>query len=226
MFDPHTIKRDFPIFSQADRDQPLVYLDSAATAQKPQQVIDAQSAYYTTSNANVHRGVHHLSEVSTTAWEKSRETIARFFGAQTDELILVRNTTEAINGVAYGWADRQLHAGDVIVTTLLEHHSNFVVWQEVARRTGCSVSVVGVTADGRLDLSDLEQKLRQPNVKLVAFTHVSNTLGTLLPLVKVVELVRACAPKARILVDGAQSAPHLPMDFHELGIDFFACSGH
>ncbi|MBP7875915.1 SufS family cysteine desulfurase [Candidatus Woesebacteria bacterium] len=220
------IKKDFPIFTQLSHGKPLIYLDSAATTQKPQVVIDAISQYYLTSNANVHRGVHHLSEVSTTVWEKSRATIAQFFGANVDELIMVRNATEAINGVAYGWADHNLSVGDVIVTTILEHHSNFVVWQEVARRTGCSVQVVGVTDDGRLDLSDLEKKLQLPRVKLLAIAHVSNTLGTVLPLRKVVELVRQHAPGARILVDGAQSAPHLPINFHDLGVDFFAFSGH
>lgn len=226
MLDATEIKKDFPLLSTSVNDKPLVYLDSAATTQKPQVVVDAISNYYATSNANVHRGVHHLSEVSTTAWESSRKTIAHFFGAETDELIIVRNTTEAINGVAYGWADRHLKTGDLIVTSLLEHHSNFVVWQEVAKRVGCTVRVVGMTDQGRLDLADLEQKLQLPNVKLVALTHVSNVLGTLLPLMKVMEMVQQLAPPARVLIDGAQSAPHLPINFHQLGIDFFAFSGH
>lgn len=221
----HSYKSDFPLLSSPER-QKLVYLDSAATAQKPQVVLDTITEYYTTSNANVHRGVHTLSEMSTTAWEKSRETIAAFFGADSEELILTRNTTEAINGVAYGWADRQLRQNDVIVTTLLEHHSNFVVWQEVARRTGARLEVAGVTDRGRLDLADLEQKLQLPGVKLVALTHVSNTLGTLVPVAKVVKMVRQFAPAARVLVDGAQSAPHLPINFRELDVDFFAFSGH
>ncbi len=226
MFSSSAIKSDFPIFSQQPSGKPLIYLDSAATTQKPQVVIDAISQYYQTSNANVHRGVHHLAEVSTDVWETSRATIAQFFGANADELIMVRNTTEAINGVAYGWGDYNLSTDDVIVTSILEHHSNFVVWQEVARRTGCSVQVAGVTDDGRLDLSDLEKKLQIPRVKLLAITHVSNTLGTVTPLQKVVELVRQHAPTARILVDGAQSAPHLPINFHDLGVDFFVFSGH
>lgn len=226
MLDPEAIKKDFPTFSQLVHGKPLVYLDSAATTQKPQAVIDAISNYYATSNANVHRGVHHLSEVSTTAWEDSRQLIAQFFGADVNELIMVHNTTEAINGVAYGWADRNLKAGDVIVTSLLEHHSNFVVWQEVAKRVGCSLVVVGITADGRLDLAEFEKQLRLPNVKLIALSHVSNVLGTVLPLMKVMTMVKQLAPTARVLIDGAQSAPHLPIDFHQLGIDFFAFSGH
>lgn len=226
MFNPQTIRKDFPMFSQSISVKPLVYLDSAATAQKPQVVLDAISNYYATSNANVHRGVHHLSELSTTVWEDSKKTIASFFNADTDELVMVRNTTEAINGVAYGWADHHLKAGDTIVTSLLEHHSNFVVWQEVAKRTGCSLAIVGLTDDGRLDLEDLEKKLQLPNVKLVALVHVSNTLGTLLPLMKVMEKVKQYAPTARVVIDGAQSAPHIPIDFHQLGVDFFAFSGH
>lgn len=218
--------QDFPILATQVDGKPLVYLDSAATSQKPNVVIDAVSNYYATSNANVHRGVHSLSEVSTSVWEESRKTIAQFFGADVDELILVRNTTEAINGVAYGWADHNLKADDVILTSIAEHHSNFVVWQQVAKRTGASVVTVGVTADGRLDLLDLEKKLQLGGVKLVALAHVSNVLGTLLPTVKVMEIVRKHAPSARVLLDGAQSAPHIPVDFHKLGVDFFAFSGH
>ena len=223
---PLDVRKDFPIFSQHAESKSLVYLDSAATSQKPQAVLDAIVEYYTTSNANIHRGVHRLAEQSTTVWEESRKTIAHFFGADADELIMVRNATEAINGVAYGWADHHLKAGDTIVTSLMEHHSNFVVWQEVAKRTGCSLAVVGVTDDGRLDVADLERKLQLSNVKLVALVHVSNTLGTLLPLVKVQKLIAKYAPTARVLLDGAQSAPHLPIDFHQLGVDFFAFSGH
>lgn len=217
---------DFPLLATQVGDKPLVYLDSAATSQKPKVVLDAMAEYYRTSNANVHRGVHSLSETSTSVWEQSRKIIAQFFGADVDELILVRNTTEAINGVAYGWADHNLKADDVILTSIAEHHSNFVVWQQVAKRTGASVVTVGMTADGRLDLLDLEKKLQLGGVMLVALAHVSNVLGTLLPTVKVLELVRKHAPSARVLLDGAQAAPHIPIDFHKLGVDFFAFSGH
>lgn len=210
--------------------QPLVYLDSAATSQKPQSVIDAITDYYTQHNANVHRGVHLLSDESSELYERSRRTIAQFFGADQNELILVRNTTEAINGVAYGWADAHLQAGDVILTTLLEHHSDFVVWQEVCRRTGAKLEFLDVDEQGKISLEQLEQKISQLPVKLVAMVHVSNTTGTLNPIQQAAQLIKTAQKESgrqiRFLVDGAQSAPHLPVNFHQLGVDFFVFSGH
>ena len=220
------VASQFPLLQSGGGHPPLVYLDSAATSQKPRVVLHAIQDYYLTANANVHRGVHRLGEDSTQAWEKSRRTIAQFFGADEEEFIFTRNTTEAINGVAYGWADRQLRAGDLIVTSLLEHHANFVPWQEVCRRTGAQLAVAGVTEDGKLDLLDFEKKMQQKNVRLVALPHVSNALGTVLPLSEIVQLVHAHAPAALILIDGAQSAPHLPVNFRQLNVDFFAFSGH
>lgn len=228
MFDSARLKSDFPILSRQAHDQPLVYLDNAATSQKPQAVIDAISNYYTQHNANVHRGVHQLSDESTQLLADSRHTIANFFGAENEELIITRNATEAINGVAYGWADRQLKAGDVIVTSLMEHHANFVVWQEVAQRTGAQLEILSVDEQGRLDLAELEHKLKTLPVKLVTLVHVSNTTGVINPILEIVQLIKVhqIDQPIRLLLDGAQSAPHLPLNFHQLGADFFAFSGH
>ena len=230
MFNPDQIKQDFPILQRQVHGQPLVYLDSAATSQKPQSVIDAITDYYTQHNANVHRGVHLLSDESSELYERSRRTIAQFFGADQNELILVRNTTEAINGVAYGWADAHLQAGDVILTTLLEHHSDFVVWQEVSRRTGAKLEFLDVDEQGKISLEQLEKKISQLPVKLVAMVHVSNATGTLNPIQQAAQLIKTAQKESgqqiRFLVDGAQSAPHLPVNFHQLGADFFVFSGH
>jgi len=189
-------------------------------------VINAITNYYQTTNANVHRGVHRLSDESTAIWQKSRETIASFFGANTPELILLRNTTEATNGIAYGWGDHNLSSGDIILTTLMEHHSNFVVWQELAKRTGARIEVVAVTKDGELDLESLNEKLSLAKVKLLALTHVSNTLGTLNPIADIVQQTRELSPNIRIVLDAAQSAPHLSINFKNLDVDFLVFSGH
>lgn len=228
MFDPQVIKKDFPVLQKKIHGKPLVYLDNAATSQKPQQVIDAISNYYQNSNANVHRGVHQLSEESTTVWEKSRETIANFFGADESELILVRNTTEAINGVAYGWALDHLKKDDVILSTEMEHHSDLVVWQEICKRTGAKLEFIPVNEDGRLDLEWLGSmgKVQGSRIKLVALTHVSNTLGTVNPIQEIVADLRSLSSDLRILIDGAQAVPHLKINFHKLNVDFFTFSGH
>lgn len=220
----HT-RADFPIFA-APEQQDLVYFDSAATTQKPQVVLDAITRYYQTHNANIHRGVHRLGEWSTEDWEQSREVVAAFFGADSSELIVTRNATEAINGVAYGWADHHLKAGDKILTTLLEHHANLVPWQQVCLRTGAELLVAGVTEDGRLDEADWLEKLKTPGVKLVAMTYVSNVTGTVLDVARLIKLVRQHQPEARVLLDAAQAVPHLAVDFHALGADFLAFSGH
>jgi cysteine desulfurase / selenocysteine lyase len=226
MLDPNSIRADFPILSRLINGKQLVYLDNAATSQKPRQVIDAIVGYYSNHNANVHRGVHTLSDESTELLTKSRQTIADFFGAENDELILVRNTTEAINGVAYGWADQHLKTGDVVLTTLMEHHSDLVVWQETCRRTGAKLEVIPVDSNGRLLLESLKEKLKTLPVKLVALTHVSNTLGTINPIEKIVQLIKSNNRQIKILVDGAQAAPHIKVDFHVLDVDFYIFSGH
>jgi cysteine desulfurase / selenocysteine lyase len=226
MFDPERIKQDFPILSRQIHGKPLVYLDNAATSQKPHQVIDAIVEYYTQHNANVHRGVHTLSDESTEIYHASRKTIAAFVGAEDQELILVRNTTEAINGIGYGWADHQLTSGDVIVSTLMEHHSDLVVWQEVCRRTGARLEFIPVDEQGRLDLDVLKTMVKTLPVKLVSLVHVSNTLGTINPISEIVQLIKASHKKIRIHLDGAQAVPHLKVNFHQLDVDFFSFSGH
>jgi cysteine desulfurase/selenocysteine lyase len=228
MFSPDQIQQDFPILSKKIHQKRMVYLDNAATSQKPRQVIEAITNYYENHNANVHRGVHQLSEESTQVFEDSRKIIAQFFDASDEELILVRNTTEGMNGVAYGWGLDHIKKGDVILTTEMEHHSNIVPWQEVCKRTGGTLQFVKVTVNGGLDLSDFNQKISQAGerLKLVVFTHVSNTLGTENPIVEIAEMVRNKNSAARILVDGAQSAPHMKIHFSNLDIDFFIFSGH
>lgn len=222
MYDPIKVKKDFPIFQQAENVN-LVYLDNAATTQKPQLVIDAIVNYYKNSNANVHRGVHRLSDESTKMWLDSRQTIAAFFDAKPSELIITRNTTEAINGVAYGWGDYQLKTGDVILSTQMEHHANLVPWQEVCRRTGAELKIIPVLPDGRLD-SDWYQAHLTKKVKLVALQQVSNALGTLHPVNWYIDLAQTMG--ARVLIDAAQSAPHLPINFSKMRADFLVFSGH
>ncbi len=228
MFDPKTLRKDFPIFSQPHPSgEPLVYLDSAATSQKPNQVIDAISEYYRTSNANVHRGIHFLGDTSTRVWHDSRKTIANFFGADPEELIMVRNTTEAINLVAYT-LEEKIGQGDLILASQMEHHSNLVPWQELAKRTGATLELIPVTLEGTLDLKWLERKVQEQgsSIKIVALAHVSNTLGTINPLEKISESLRRLVAKPYVVIDGAQAAPHMPVHFHKLDVDFYAVSAH
>ncbi len=226
MLDVKTIKQDFPILSEKIHDKPLVYLDNAATSQKPKQVIQSIVDYYQTNNANVHRGVHTLSDRATSIWEKARETIAKFVGANPSDLILTRNTTESINAVAYSWARQHLGSSDIILTTTMEHHANLVPWQEVCKFTGCELQFVGLHQDGSLDLNDLEEKLNQKQVKLLALTHVSNVTGVENPVTEIVELVRKRNKAIRILIDGAQALGRSPVNFEKLNADFYAFSGH
>jgi len=226
MLDSIKILQDFPILATKPRGKSLIYLDSAATSQKPRQVIEAITQYYQQHNANVHRGVHALSDISTTEWEAARQEIASFFGARPSELIITRNTTEAINGVVYGWAESALQAGDIIVTTILEHHANFVPWQQLVKRKGLELKVVEIDEYGRLKQDQLLEWVADPRCKLLALTHVSNTLGTLVPLETLIPAVREANDHIKIMVDGAQSAPHMPIHFASLDADFFACSGH
>ncbi len=222
MLDAAQLKLDLPLLKE---NPDLVYLDNAATSHKPQAVINAIADYYQTGNANVGRGVYDLAENSTEILKQSRQTIAQFFGAQPEELILTRNTTEAINGVAYGWADQHLKKDDVILASLLEHHSNLVVWQETMERTGAKLVLVDVTPTGQLDWQDFVEKLKKFKPKLVALTQVSNVTGAYVDLDRVSELVRQHT-QAKILIDGAQAVPHLPVNFNELDVDFYAFSGH
>lgn len=232
MLNPQAIRQDFPILQRQIHGKRLVYLDNAATSQKPEVVIEVISNYYRQHNANVHRGVHLLGDESTRLFHESRQTIASFFGAQANELVIVRNTTEAINQVAWTWGSMMVGAGDILIATELEHHSNLVPWQELARRTGAELVFIPVTSAGLLDLDEFQRLLEKygDRVKLVAFAHVSNTLGTLAPLTEMVELVRHHERKVQtqiaILVDGAQAAPHLAIDFDQLDVDFYAVSAH
>lgn len=224
MFDPSIVKQDFPIFARKINGHELVYLDSGATSQKPKQVIVAITHYYETSNSNVHRGAHSLGDESTKLLEEAREKVAKFIGAvRAEELIFVRNTTEAINLVAYSWGMSNLREGDVILTTEMEHHADLVPWQQVAERTGAKVELVSVDKDGLLDQKDYVDKLTH-KPKLVAIVQVSNALGTVNP---VKEMTRAAKQAgAVVLIDGAQAVPHMKVDVKSIGCDFYAFSGH
>ncbi len=216
-------RKDFPILEQVVNGKPLVYLDNAATSQKPVQVIEALDDYYRTYNANVHRGLHTLSEKATAAYEGARVRIARFVHAPSPtELIFTRNTTEAINLVAYSWARKFLKAGDAILLTEMEHHSNLVPWHLLQKQIGIELRFIPVTDNGTLDLSDLDRLL--DGVKLVSFMHVSNVLGTVNPAAIISAAAHAVG--AIVLIDGAQSIPNMPVDVQQLGADFFAFSGH
>jgi cysteine desulfurase/selenocysteine lyase len=215
---------DFPILAKpTSRGKRLVYLDSAATSQKPRAVIDALVDYYTTYNANIHRGVYELAERATDAFEGARAKVARFINArESAEIIWTRNATEAINLVSFSWGLENLKPGDAILTSQLEHHSNLVPWQLLAAKTGAELRFIESDQNGELLLDDLEEKLS--GVKLVAITHISNTMGSIVPLDEIVPLAHAAG--AIVLVDGAQSIPHMPVDVQDLEVDFFAASGH
>jgi len=221
--DVERIRNDFPILNRKIHGQPLVYLDNAASSQKPAAVVAAVSGYFLNSHANVHRGAHHLSVEATDAYESARAVVADFIGGRTKELIFTRGTTESINLVANSWGGANLREGDEVLLTLMEHHSNLVPWQLIAARTGARLQFAGLTPEGRLDLDDLAAKLG-PRTRLVALTHVSNTLGVVNPVAEVARLAHEAG--ALCLVDGAQSAPHLDVDVVEIGCDFYAFSGH
>jgi len=219
------IRADFPILGTTVRGgKPLVYLDNAATSQKPRPVIDAISRYYTSENANIHRGLHYLSERATTAYDAAREKVARFLGAgASSEIVFTRGTTEAINLVAQSWGRSNLRPGDEVLATGMEHHANLVPWQVVCEQTGAAFRAVPITDRGELDL-DAFDRLLSERTRLFAVGHVSNALGTVNPVRELT--ARAHARGAVVVVDGAQSAPRMPVDVSELDCDFFACSGH
>ena len=235
------IRGDFAILSRSVRgEKPLVYLDSGATSHKPRQVLDAERAFYEQRNSAVHRGAHQLAEEATDAFESARETVAHFIGAKANEVVFTKNATDALNLVAYsfrnaaaagamdgvdpGIASRlSLGEGDEIVVTEMEHHANLIPWQELARRTGATLRWIGVTDDGRLDLADLNTVITN-RTKVVAFTHVSNVLGTINPVAAVVDRARQVG--ALTVLDACQSVPHLAVDVVDLGVDFLAFSGH
>ena len=233
------IKKDFPIFNRQINGYTLVYLDSAATSQKPQAVIDSLVDYYQNHNANVHRGIHTLGDESTKMYDSARQTIAEFIGAEDKkELIFVRNTTEAINLVAYAWGRDNIKEGDEILVSEMEHHSNLVPWQELAKEKKARLKFIRVTDEGALDLDDLKEKLSR-RTKIVSVVHVSNFLGTINPIAEISKIINeqktrnkyfpqplSLSPWPLFLVDGAQAVPHMPVNVKELGCDFYAFSGH
>jgi len=221
--DPEKLRSDFPILHRKVHGKPLVYFDNAATTQKPSQVIQAISTYYETSNANVHRGIHLLAEEATAAYEGSRGKLAKFIGAANPaEIIFTRGTTEAINLVAYSWGGEFLKEGDTILLTLMEHHSNLVPWQFLARRKKLNLEFIPVTDAGYLE--DPEGAIRRLRPKLVSFGHVSNVLGTVNPVEKLTRVAHEVG--ATVLVDGAQAVAHLPVNVAKLGCDLYAFSSH
>lgn len=223
-FDVEAVRRDFPILSQRVDGKPLVYLDNAATSQKPQVVIDAMNRYYLEENSNIHRGVHYLSEKATESYEAARGAVQRYINAaSTKEIIFTRGTTESVNLVASSFGGKQLTAGDVVVISAMEHHSNIVPWQMLCERSGATLRIIPMNDEGEL-LQDEYVKLLDERTKLVALTHVSNALGTINPVKDMITLAhRRGIP---VLIDGAQAAPHMRIDVRDLDCDFYAFSSH
>jgi cysteine desulfurase/selenocysteine lyase len=223
--DAQRLRADFPIFEQLIHGKPLSYLDSAVTSQKPRQVLDAMRTFYETSNANVHRGVYTLSERATAEFEQARQKVADFVNAPSvREIVFTRQATEALNLVAYAWGLNNLGPGDLVVVTELEHHSNFVPWQYIAKRNGAELRMIHVNDEGELDLSGLDDVAKDGEVKVVATSLVSNALGTINPVEKLAGWAHARG--AIMVVDAAQAAPHHPVDVQALGCDFLALSAH
>jgi cysteine desulfurase/selenocysteine lyase len=226
VFDVEAVRKDFPVLQRQVHGRPLVYLDSAATSQKPQAVIDAISHFYEDTNANVHRGVHALAEEATEAYESARGKIARFVGADPRGLVFTKNATEALNLVAYSWARTRLGAGDIVLSTQMEHHANIVPWQLVQAEAGFDLQFVPMTTDGQLDRTFFDEVVGSGRVKLLAVTAMSNVVGTINPVSELAAAVRAANRDAIVVVDGAQSVPHVPTDMLALDADFLAFSGH
>jgi cysteine desulfurase / selenocysteine lyase len=223
--DGAALRADFPVFDRPHRSgRRLVFLDSAASAPKPRAVIDAVADTYAHHYANVHRGIYELSEDATARYEAARTAVARFIGAPSErEVVFVRNATEAINLVAYAWGRTNVRAGDLLLSTEMEHHANLVPWQQLAAETGARLEYVRLADDGRLDLDDLRGRLAH-NPRLLAVAHVSNALGTINPVDQIAQMAHAAG--TLVVLDAAQSVPHLPVDVAELGVDFAAFSGH
>ena len=223
-FDVEAVRRDFPVLDQEVHDKPLAYLDNAASSQHPVQVIEAVAEYYRRDHANVHRGVHQLSQRATDAFEGARDKVRRFINAASErEVIFTRGTTEAINLVAQSWGRANLGAGDEIVISHLEHHANIVPWQLLCQQTGAVLKVIPMTESGEIDVA-AAREIIGPATRLLAFTHVSNALGTISPVAELTALARAVG--ALVLLDGAQGVPHMRVDVQALDCDFYAFSGH
>ena len=224
MFDIHKIREDFPILSRSIYGKPLVYLDNAATTQKPRVVVEAISDEYYNVNANVHRGVHYLSQQSTELHEEARREVRDFINAEsTNEIIFTRGTTESLNLIASSYSDAFMNAGDEVIVSVMEHHSNIVPWQIIAAKKGINIKVIPMTDSGELVLDDFENMLTE-RTKLVSITHVSNVLGTVNPIDNIIKT--AHEHDIPVMVDGAQSAPHITIDVQQMDCDFFAFSGH
>jgi len=218
------VRADFPIFAREFDGRPLIYLDSAATSQKPAVVIEAVADHLGNHNANVHRGVYALAQEADAAYDRARARVAAFTGAEPDTTIFTKNATEAINLVAYAWGRANVASGDAILITQAEHHANIVPWQMLCRERGASLRYLEVDEHGALSLGDLDAQLARGDVRLVAFTHVSNVLGTINPVAEMAARVRAAG--AVSLIDGAQAVPHMPVDVGAIGADFYAWTGH
>ncbi len=223
--DVEAIRRDFPILQRRIGGKALVYLDSAATSQKPRVVIDTLVDYYERLNANVHRGAHTLAEEATEAYENARATVGRLVGVDPSQVVWTRSTTESLNLLAYAWARRHLRAGDVVLLTEMEHHSNIVPWQILAREVGARLQYVPFEPSGQLCQESFRTLLSE-RIRIFSVVHASNVLGTVNPVREMIAQVRQAAPDALCVVDGAQSVPHMPVDFEHLGCDFLAFSGH
>ena len=222
-FDPRAVRAQFPLLGTS-RARPLVYLDSAATSQKPQSVLDAMDRYYTTCNANIHRGVYAIAEEATALYEDARRRFARFVNASPREIVFTRNSTEALNLVARAYGGWALRAGDAVLLTPMEHHSNLVPWHMLAADKGIELRFIPLTATGELDLSALPGLLADGKVKLVSFVHVSNVLGTVNPAVEITRIAKVHG--ATVVLDASQSAAHMALDVKALGVDFMACTAH
>ncbi len=218
------VRGDFPILAREFGGKPLVYLDSGATSQKPRAVIEAMDAYYEQRNANVHRGVYPLAQEADAAYDGARAKVARFVGWEPKTTIFTKNVTEAINLVAYAWGRANVGPGDAVVTTQMEHHANIVPWQQLCKAKGAQLRYLEVDERGEISLDQLDRELAAGDVKLVAFTQVSNVLGTILPVAEMVARIRAAG--ALSLIDGAQAAPHMPVDASSIDADFYVWTGH
>jgi cysteine desulfurase/selenocysteine lyase len=223
-YDVEAVRREFPVLRETVHGKPLVYLDSAASAQKPHAVIDAEREVYERSYSNIHRGVHHLSMVATDAYEKARGKVQRFLGAaESREIVLLRGTTEALNLVAQAYGRKHVGAGDEVLVTGLEHHSNIVPWQLLCEEKGAALRVAPIDDTGEVDIAAFE-RLLSPRTRIVSVAHISNALGTISPVRRMTELGHAAG--AVVVVDGAQAAPHIPVNVRAIGCDFYAFSGH
>lgn len=226
IIDPQTLKKDFPTLRREVHGKRLVYLDSAASSQTPQSVIDVMNDYYENHRSNVHRGVYQLAEEATDLYEGGRRAVSDFVDAPYEGTVFTRNTTESINLVAYSWVRRRLGPEDVLLATAMEHHANLVPWQQAAIDAGFEIRYLPVTEDGYLDLDALPAYLEDGRVSFVAVTQMSNVLATVNPVEDIARMAKDANPSCRVLVDGAQSVPHLPVSFRDLGVDFLAFSGH